>query len=176
MQTFKKGDTVKVVSYPVDDGSSPVEQTGKIVDLDDSGYIRVDLPGPRKLFRPEELELAKDELSWENVEAGDVVTIRVRTTGQEITAVATTDNKTTRVLGLGLNTASPAAAWKLLKIEKPKPLPPTTPGSLVRPNGRDFVLFLRTSFYWVTPSGTGWNMSDLQEEGFEVIYDAKDHT
>lgn len=178
MHTFKLNDEVEVVSYPPTDYPSPVGETGKVVNpRTGSGYIRVGLPGAAQLFQPEELRLVKRELSWLDVKAGDKVTLRVRSTGQEITALATTDNRTTRVLGLGLKAAGATMAWELLKIEGPKPLPPTTPGSLVLVQtvfGDSLPLFLQPPGGWMSSSGAAWSVSKIRDAGFEVVHDEKD--
>lgn len=127
---------------------------------------------------------------WSDVEPGDKVKVRLKATGQEVDAEAYHEQPDSagyvRVLGYTTHGMGPAK-YDLLSIEKPKPLPPQTPGSVIfkltpraekANNGRGFALLRQThdaAAPWIGSIGQHWTDEDVQAldgGGFEVLYDA----
>lgn len=186
MKEFKKGDRVRRVFNPSGEMAVGTEATVRSARQD--GYLTFDKGGA--LFHSSNFALAPTASGpqWSDVEAGDRVTFRVQETGEEITTTATVgDSRRAATLGLRLGLGLPANRWELLSIEKPKPLPPQTPGSVVfKPtpqagranNGRGFALLRMQDSGpspWITDSGNRWGDHSVQTAygaGFEVIHDA----
>lgn len=138
------------------------------------------------LVDPSDFRVALDGPQWSDVEPGDKVTTRHELTGDEVVLTAFANPSSGSVMVLDSFTAHKGTqtiqGLELLSIEKPKPLPPQTPGSVVRKVvtfGDGFTLFRLSNYYgdkpWVTDNGNRWNDEAVQTSygtGFEVIYDA----
>lgn len=137
------------------------------------------------LYRPEDVIPFVQGPQWSDVEPGDKVTIRVRDTGEELTTTATHRSDAygqaynrASVLGLAPGLGLPSNRWELVSIKKPKPQPPTTPGSHVTvpfPGWESGInhLFLLESGEWLSQTGGGyWPAEDVASKDFTVIHDA----
>lgn len=121
------------------------------------------------------------ELMWRDIEVGDEVTVRLKKTGEEFTTTAYRDvdrPSGVGILGFGRDAYDTPEVFDLLSIEKPKPAPPTTPGSLVTVENSIWEsginhLFLMDDGKWSSQAvGAHWLAEDVASKGFTVIYDA----
>lgn len=116
---------------------------------------------------------------WSDVEPGDKVVFRVRETGEEFTTTATQSGDPHRaaIMGLRLGLGLPSNRWEVVSIEKPKPKPPTTPGSHITvpwdwDSGVNH-LFLKDDGRWMSQTGNDWSaMAASELTDFTVIHDA----
>lgn len=144
------------------------------------GYVG---DGPDGLVKTwdKELEAVQPGPQWSDVEVGDKVKVRLKATGQEVDTEAYHEppegTDYVRVLGYTTHAMGPAK-YELLSIEKPKPQPPTTPGSHVtvpHPYWESGInhLFLLDDGKWASQTGLAfWAAEDVASKDFTVIHDA----
>lgn len=176
MSTFSKGDTLRRTGKSMD-GGAMVQGEEYTVDRVERDTIYFE--GIGYGYSPENFELVHERPKWSDVEPGDKVTFRVQETGEEFTTTATVGaSRRAAILGLRLGLGLPSNRWELLSVEKPKPQPPTTPGSHVtvpHPYWESGInhLFLLDSGKWASQTGRAfWPAEDVASKDFTVIHDA----
>lgn len=147
-----------------------------------TSYHVVDFPQRKSVYLEDaEIEPYVEAPKWVDVEAFDTVTFRTRdaVAGEE-TRTAYDTAGTPTVLGISTKSFVIDEAWELLSIEKPKPMPPTTSGSLVRlpwdswESGWNYLLLMSNGI-WESQSGqASWSSDSVRnfKHGFEVVHDA----
>lgn len=192
---LKPGDKVRYVDdyHPAHSHNVKKGDVREVAEVTHVGHITLTpVPGdtmhPRYTFGQGSFELVPEGPKWSDVEPGDKVTIRVRDTGEELTTTATHRSDAygqaynrASVLGLAPGLGLPSNRWELVSIEKPKPQPPTTPGSVVLvhsssrawPNG--LPLLRQHTGRWIGQNGQSWSDHDVAYANggtFTVIHDA----
>lgn len=143
----------------------------------DGDMAAEDANGKWRYISPEQVEAVGPQ--WSDVEAFDKVTFRIRhldPVGDE-TRMAYDVDGTPNVLGVSTRSLLIERIWELLSIEKPKPQPPTTPGSHVTvpfsTPSRVNHLFLLDSGKWASQTGLAfWPAEDVASKDFTVVHDA----
>jgi hypothetical protein len=186
MGKFKKGDPVMRIEISGPYGLR-VGATHEVEEVDDnSGWLALegfDRPAHNRFpFDPTFFVPAGSKApQWAGVAEGDTIAVRYKKTGQEFTTEAheTFDRfNGPEFLGHDINSKHVREAWELLSIEKPKPQPPTAPGSHVTvpfPGWESGInhLFLLDSGKWLSQTGAGyWPPEDVASKNFTVIHDA----
>lgn len=198
MTNFKEGDTVvlneKYMDLPEGAGGTI---TDTAPDLYDTDLVKVAFEGDRvRSVYSGRLRLAADEPKWSDVEAGDAVTFEDLPSGEKVKVKATSRGGGVLVLGAYTDSMLTQDTRRLISIEKPKPVPPQTPGSVImilHPEGHEkgnrpvdsFPMF-RLRFpapgpdgvdrEWISDRGTYWSDESVRNgyggAGFRVLHDA----
>ena len=191
-QQFKKGDKVRATAA-VEELTWSAGDDNRVHEGDVGTYVErntyhvVDFPQRKRVhLKDTEIEpYVEPKPEWEALAIGDKVKVRLKHTGEEFETVAYRQDPASnyvRVLGYVTSAGLLRQRFELLDVTAPvppKPLPPTTPGSVISvewpawESGRNH-LFLRESGLWQTEGkGTGfWKPEDIQARGFELHYDA----
>lgn len=185
---LKPGDKVRYVDdyHPAHRHNVKKGDVREVAEVTHAGHIILTpVPGdtmhPRYTFGQGSFELVPEGPQWSDVEPGDRVKVRLKATGQELDTEAYHElpegTDYVRVLGYTTHAMGPTK-YELLSIEKPKPQPPTTPGSHVTipfPGWESGInhLFLLDSGKWLSQTGAGyWSADRVAEKDFTVIHDA----
>jgi hypothetical protein len=182
---FKAGDKVRYTAEFNGAHTHNVKQgdVREVARISSAGHVLLvpepgDTHGPRYAFAPRSFEPVP---SWSDIEVGDKVTVRIQRSGEELTTTAYADDEMLSGVGLlgeGRNSYRLDGAFDLLSIEKPKPAPPTTPGSHVTVPYLAWEssvnhLFLLDGGKWFSQAGRAyWPAEDVASKDFTVIHDA----
>jgi hypothetical protein len=181
---FKAGDPVRFTAEPHPACSHNVKQgdVREVARISSAGHVLLvpepgDTHGPRYTFAASSFAPVPD---WSDIAVGDKVTFRFNRTGEEFTTEAY--GRLYGIAFLGWDVED--EPWveneglTLLSIEKPKRIPPTTPGShitvpfLAWESGVNH-LFLLDSGRWSSQTGRAfWLAEDVASKDFTVIHDA----
>lgn len=189
--TFKKGDKIRATRRTESWSGVRIEKGEELIvgtsvrtgtPYRASGELVAGTPDQTRAYvvDPLHFEPVAEAPQWSDVAPGDTIVIRVKKTGEEVTtkAYAHLDFISgVGVLAFGRDSADFQDKFELVKVEKPKPQPPTTPGSHVTvpfqwESGVNH-LFLLDSGKWASQTGLAfWPPEDVASKDFTVIHDA----